>query len=46
MALQTFVGSWPLFQFLNLFTQPTGILGLGSACRKATTYTQDNTNIE
>jgi hypothetical protein len=27
MALQPFVGPWPLFQFLNLFTQTIGLLG-------------------
>jgi hypothetical protein len=29
MALQTFVGPWPLFQFLDLFTQSVGLLGRG-----------------
>jgi hypothetical protein len=29
MALQPFVGPWPLFQFLNLFTQSVGLLGRG-----------------
>jgi hypothetical protein len=27
MALQLFVGLWPLFQFLDLFTQSTGLPG-------------------
>jgi hypothetical protein len=27
MALQPFVGPWPLFQFLDLFTQTAGLLG-------------------
>jgi hypothetical protein len=27
MALQTFVGPWVLFQFLNLFTKSVGLLG-------------------
>jgi hypothetical protein len=27
MALQPFVGPWPLFQFLNLFIQTVGLLG-------------------
>jgi hypothetical protein len=27
MALQTFVGPWPLLQFCNLFTQAVGVLG-------------------
>jgi hypothetical protein len=29
MALQPFVGPWPLFQFLDLFTQSVGPLGRG-----------------
>jgi hypothetical protein len=29
MALQPFVGPWPLFQFLDLFTQKIGLLGRG-----------------
>jgi hypothetical protein len=29
MALQPFVGPWPLFQFLDLFTQLVGLLGWG-----------------
>jgi hypothetical protein len=29
MALQPFVGSWPLFQFLDLFAQSVGLLGRG-----------------
>jgi hypothetical protein len=28
-ALQPFVGSWPCFQFLDLFTQSVGLLGRG-----------------
>jgi hypothetical protein len=44
MALQTFVGPWPLFQFLNLYTQSLGLLGRGISLRKAATYTQDSTN--
>jgi hypothetical protein len=35
MALQPFVGTWPLFYFPN-----------PSARRKTATYTQNNTNIE
>jgi hypothetical protein len=35
MALQSFVGPWPLFQFLN----PIHSLVGGSARRKATTHT-------
>jgi hypothetical protein len=41
MALQPFVGPWPLFHFLDLFTQPVGLLGGGSARR-----TLDSTNAE
>jgi hypothetical protein len=29
MALQRFVEPWSLFQFLDLFTQPVGLLGRG-----------------
>jgi hypothetical protein len=29
MVLQPFVGPWPLFQSLNIFTQPVGLLGRG-----------------
>jgi hypothetical protein len=29
MALQPFVGPWPLFQFLGSFKQSVGLLGLG-----------------
>jgi hypothetical protein len=29
MALQPFVGSWPLFQFIDLFKQSVGLLGRG-----------------
>jgi hypothetical protein len=29
MALKPFVGPWPLFRFLNLFTQLVGLLGRG-----------------
>jgi hypothetical protein len=39
MALQPVVRPWPLFQFLDLFTQSV-------ARRKAATYTQNNTNTQ
>jgi hypothetical protein len=42
MALLPFVGPWPLFEFLDLLTQLVGLLGRGSARRKAATYTQDS----
>jgi hypothetical protein len=29
MALHPFAGPWPLFQFLDLFTQSVGLLGQG-----------------
>jgi hypothetical protein len=29
MALQPFVGPWPLFQFLDLFAKSVGLLGRG-----------------
>jgi hypothetical protein len=31
MALQPFVEPWPLFQFLDLFTQSVGLLGRGNS---------------
>jgi hypothetical protein len=40
MALQPFVRPWPLFKFLDLFTQSVGLLGRGPARRKAATCTQ------
>jgi hypothetical protein len=46
MVLQPFVGPWPLFQFLNLYTVSKGSFDGGSARRKAATYTQKNTNTE
>jgi hypothetical protein len=46
MALQPFVGLWPVLQFLNLRDSGFDSLDGGSALRKAATYTQDNTNIE
>jgi hypothetical protein len=47
MALQPFLGPWPLLSFLLLYTQSVGLLGLGgSVRRKASTYTQNNTNTE
>jgi hypothetical protein len=39
MALQPF-RPWPLFSFL-IYTQTLGLLGRGSACRKAAHYTQN-----
>jgi hypothetical protein len=44
IAPQPFVGPWPLFQFLDLFTQSVRLLGRGSAHRKAATCIQDSTN--
>jgi hypothetical protein len=46
IALQPFVGPWPLFQFLNPIYSRQYSLDGGSACRKAATYTQNNTNTE
>jgi hypothetical protein len=46
MALQPFVGPWPLFRFLDLFTQSVRLFGRVSVCRKAATYTQDNSSTE
>jgi hypothetical protein len=46
MALQPFVGLWPRFQFLNPVHSQQNSLDEWSACRKAATYTQKNTNTE
>jgi hypothetical protein len=46
MALQPFVGSWPLFQFLDPKHSRQDSFDGGSARRKAATCTQDNTNTE
>jgi hypothetical protein len=45
MPLQPFVGPWPLFQFPGPAHSRQDSLGGGSARRKASTYTQNNTNI-
>jgi hypothetical protein len=44
VALQPCVGLWPLFQFLNPIDSRWDSLYGGSARRKASTYTQNNTN--
>jgi hypothetical protein len=44
MALQPFVGPWPLFQFLDPIHSPEDSLDGGSARRKAPAYTQNDTN--
>jgi hypothetical protein len=41
MALQPFVGPWPLFQFFDLIHSRQNSLDGGSALRKASTYTQN-----
>jgi hypothetical protein len=46
MALQPFVWAWPLCQFLDLLHSWQDALDGGSARRKASTYTQSNTNTE
>jgi hypothetical protein len=46
MALQPSVRPWPLFHFLNLFTESVGLLEWGSALHKSTTRTEDDTNTE
>jgi hypothetical protein len=45
MALQPFVGPWPLFQFLVLLHSRLDSMEGGSALRKAAIYRQ-NTNTE
>jgi hypothetical protein len=44
MALQPFVGPWQLFKFLDPTHSQQGSFDGGSARRKASTYTQNNTN--
>jgi hypothetical protein len=46
MALQPFVGPWPLFEFLDPIHSQYDSLDGGSARHKASTYTQNNTNTE
>jgi hypothetical protein len=46
MALQSFVGPWPLFQFLSPIHSRLDSLDGGSDRRKAATYTQNNTNTD
>jgi hypothetical protein len=46
MALQPFVGPWPLFQFLKPIHSRQDSLDRGSGRRKAATYTQNNINTE
>jgi hypothetical protein len=46
MALQSFVGPLPVFQFLNPVHSRYDSLDGGSARRKAGTYTQNYTNTE
>jgi hypothetical protein len=40
------LGHGLFFSFVTFFTQTEGLLDGGSACRKATNCTQDNTNTE
>jgi hypothetical protein len=46
MALQPFVGPWPIFQFLNPIQSRWDSFDGGSDRRKAATDTQNNTNTE
>jgi hypothetical protein len=47
MALQFFVGTWPLFQFLDIFTQSVGLLGRGiSPSQGRYMHTKDSTNMQ
>jgi hypothetical protein len=45
MALQPFLDLGRFFSFL-FYSQLVGLLGRGSARRKAATFTQNNTNTE
>jgi hypothetical protein len=46
MGLEPFVGPWPLFQFFDPIYSRQDSLDGGSARRKVSTYTQNNTNTE
>jgi hypothetical protein len=46
MAVQPFVGPWPICHFHNPIQSRYDSLDGGWACRKAATYTQDSTNTE
>jgi hypothetical protein len=46
MALQPFVRPWTFFQFPYPIHSRQDSFDGGSACRKASTYTQNNTNTE
>jgi hypothetical protein len=46
IALQTFAGPWPLFQFLDPIHSQQESLDVELARCKASTYTQDSTNRE
>jgi hypothetical protein len=47
MTLRLFVGPWPLFQFLDLFTQTIGLLGRGiSQSQGRYLHTENNINTE
>jgi hypothetical protein len=46
MALQSLIGPWPLYQFLNPIHSLYYSLNGGSARRKVVTYTQNNANTE
>jgi hypothetical protein len=46
MALQSFVGPWPLIQFLDPIHSRYDSLDGGSARRNAAIYTQNNINTE
>jgi hypothetical protein len=46
MALQRFVGPWPLFQFIDLLHSRQDSLDGVSTRRKAAAYKQDSINTE
>jgi hypothetical protein len=48
MALQPFVGPWPLFHLRNLFTHMAGLLRrvISPSQDRSAAYTQDNTNTD
>jgi hypothetical protein len=46
LAVQSFVGPWPLFHFLDVLRSRQDSLDGGSARRKVATYAQNHTNTE
>jgi hypothetical protein len=45
-TIESFIGSWPLFRFLNLLHSREDSLDGGTARREVAAYTQSNKNTE